>query len=327
MLVPWFNFFRYNVISIFRYFDIARKSTQFCTELLGEVLDEFLHDGIDGAVVESLGLVLQDEVDGIGLLAGRQVLALIDIEEAHFAQELALGLVGDGLDLRELHALVDQQGEVAADGGELGQFGEADGLLADELHDLSPGDVGEVHFRGDVESSLQTLGDDAELCDDLAAAILDEDALGEEVVLAVLEDDGSEGYTQPLEDIHDLSLEDIEGLVLVGMCPRSADALAGDPEAKVVVLGVGIEHVLDDFGIAAAADAGDDVGTLLLSVEIVAVAELEELEVGATAVDVAADGLEATEDQGLAQHAEILREGIQQAHAVGGGVALEVVVI
>ena len=111
------------------------------------------------------------------------------------------------------------------------------------------------------------------------------------------------------------------------MCPRAADALARDPQAEVVVLAVGIEDMLDDFGVAAGADTGDDVGALLLGVEVVAVAELEELHVATTAVHVAADALQAAEEQRLAQHGKVLRERIQQAHTVLGLVALLVVVV
>jgi hypothetical protein len=68
-----------------------------------------LHNGIDGSVIEGLGLILQDEIDGVGFLASGEVLTFVDIEEAYFLQQLALGLVGNSLNLGKPHTLVHQQ--------------------------------------------------------------------------------------------------------------------------------------------------------------------------------------------------------------------------
>ena len=65
---------------------------QLSAELLGEVLDEFLHDGVDLLVTHGLGLVLQDEVDGVRLLALRQVLAFVDVEETVTYTYLFVGM-------------------------------------------------------------------------------------------------------------------------------------------------------------------------------------------------------------------------------------------
>lgn len=57
---------------------LSHKSplSQLCSELLLEVCDELGHHCVDLLVVEGLGLVLQNEVDGVALLALGQVLAL-----------------------------------------------------------------------------------------------------------------------------------------------------------------------------------------------------------------------------------------------------------
>ena len=74
---------------------------------------------------------------------------------------------------------------------------------------------------------------------------------------------------------------------LVGMCPTAAHALACAPQAQMIVLAIGVEHVLDDFGVAAAAYARDDFGAALLGLELVAVAKLEEAQVGVLVAHVA----------------------------------------
>ena len=92
----------------------CRALAKFGTKLLGELLHELLHDGGNLLVVERLAVVLQDEVDRIGLLAQRQVLALIYVKEVDRTQQLLLGLVGNLLYLAEFHALVNEQRQVAA---------------------------------------------------------------------------------------------------------------------------------------------------------------------------------------------------------------------
>ena len=66
--------------------------SQFGAELFFEVLDEFVHHGLDGFVVEGLLLVLEDEVDCIALLSLGEILSFIDVEELDALQELALCL-------------------------------------------------------------------------------------------------------------------------------------------------------------------------------------------------------------------------------------------
>ena len=94
--------------------ELTPKLSQFSIQLTCEVGNKFLHDGIDLLVVESLLLVLQNEVHCVALLALWQVLALIHVEENHALEELLLCLTGDHLYLLKLHTLVDQECQVAA---------------------------------------------------------------------------------------------------------------------------------------------------------------------------------------------------------------------
>ena len=157
--------------------------------------------GMKSSDVRSVYLLYQYKHGGGGWILSPQQFINFLVGQVLTDSDMKKRIGGSADDLRLAQKLIN--GSVR---GTKYTYPELADLLGDYSEDMSEGD-------------LQTLGDNAKLCDDLAAAVLDEDALGEEVVLAVLEDDGSEGYAQPLEDIHDLSLEDIEGLVLVGMCP------------------------------------------------------------------------------------------------------------
>ncbi len=84
------------------------KLAQLGTEFLFEIGNQLIHDGLDLLVTHRLLRVLQDEVDGIRLLAGRQVLTLIDIEKLYFLQQFLLRLTGYLLNLRKLHVLVNE---------------------------------------------------------------------------------------------------------------------------------------------------------------------------------------------------------------------------
>lgn len=100
--------------------NLRRGLSQLGLELFGEVLGQLVHDSLDGLVCEGLALVLKDEVDRIGLLAGGQVLALVHVKEGYGLEELLLCLVGYLLNLGKLNSLVQQKREVAAYGGILG---------------------------------------------------------------------------------------------------------------------------------------------------------------------------------------------------------------
>ena len=87
--------------------------SEFSSELLSQVVNESLHNCINGFVIESLCLILQDEVDSIALLALGQVLAFIDVEEFDCFEQFLLGLIADAFHLCERHSRVEQQGKVA----------------------------------------------------------------------------------------------------------------------------------------------------------------------------------------------------------------------
>ena len=63
-------------------------------------------------VLVSKGLlgVLQGEVDGVALLAGGEVLTLINIEELYLLQQVALSLISYSFHLEEGNLLVNEQG-------------------------------------------------------------------------------------------------------------------------------------------------------------------------------------------------------------------------
>ena len=113
----------------------------------GQLSDEFLHDGIDLLVTHRLLLILKDEVHGVRLLAGRQFVAFVDVEEFY----------------SELHTGINQQGEVAADGWELGDLGVEHLVLLDYLHQGRPVQFCVIDGIVEAELLLQFLRDDTHL--------------------------------------------------------------------------------------------------------------------------------------------------------------------
>ena len=92
----------------------CQGSAQLSSQLCSQLLHEFLHDACYLFVVECLAVILQDEVDGVGFLALRQILAFVHIEEIHGTEQLLLCLISNLFYLGKLHILVHQQGEVSA---------------------------------------------------------------------------------------------------------------------------------------------------------------------------------------------------------------------
>ena len=177
------------------------NSTKLSAKFGGQLSDEFLHDGVNLFVTHRLLGILEDEVDGIRLLAGRELVALIDVEEFDLLQELLLRLTGDVLYLLELYALVDEQGEVAADGGELRYVGELHFLLADNLHEGCPVELGIIDGGVDVELTLQLLGDDTQFDEFLSSTVLDGESCREDGIVGLLADNHAGLYTNAGEDI------------------------------------------------------------------------------------------------------------------------------
>ena len=100
------------------------------------------------------------------------------------------------------------------------------------------------------------------------------------------------------------------------MRPVARYSLASYPQSHVHLLGVCIQNVLYHLGVTAAGHTGDNVGTLACLIIVVAVAKLEHALVGHAVSAVACYALKATEQQALAQYAQVLGKGIEQAHTV-----------
>ena len=129
---------------------------------------------------------MQEEVDGVTLLAGFEVLAFVNVEEGHLFEELLVGGKGNLLDAGELYALVHQESEVAAHGGELADFGEVDAVLLGFLHQERPVDVGEIDFRADVEGGCEGFLYQTKLEHNRSVVVNQCQRLGKDVVRACL---------------------------------------------------------------------------------------------------------------------------------------------
>ena len=81
-------------------------------------------------------------------------------------------------------------------------------------------------------------------------------------------------------------------------------------------LAVGVERVLDDLWVPAAAHSRYDVGAFALCMEMIAVAELEEAQVAVLVADVARYGLKSPEQQCLPKRVEVLAEWIDELDEV-----------
>ena len=86
--------------------------SQFAVELLLEVGYKLLHDSVNLLVAHSLLRVLQHEVYSVRLLALRQFVALVNVEQLYLLQQFLLCLLSNLLHLGKLNVLVDQQSEV-----------------------------------------------------------------------------------------------------------------------------------------------------------------------------------------------------------------------
>ena len=78
---------------------------------------DFLHDSICLFVVHRALVVLQGEVDGVALLAFGEVFPFVDVEEGDGLEVFLLRTERNLFDARELERSVDEEGEVARDGG------------------------------------------------------------------------------------------------------------------------------------------------------------------------------------------------------------------
>lgn len=99
--------------------------------LFFELDEEVIHHPVDYLVGESTLPVLQNEAERIRLLSGRQLVALVHVEQRHAAEQLPFGRESDGPKPGEGNLPVQQQGEVAPDLRESGKLRHGDRMFAD----------------------------------------------------------------------------------------------------------------------------------------------------------------------------------------------------
>ena len=124
-------------------------------------------------------------------------------------------------------------------------------LVADGLHEGVPLEVGKVDGSFDAKLLQDALAYDTHLGQSLTATVLYKDALVIDVVGALCEDEHAHGQANAAEDVHDVGLQLGKGHLLVGVRPASAHALTGNPQSHVRLFAISVQHVLDDFGVAA----------------------------------------------------------------------------
>ena len=127
------------------------KLAKFSTELLLQASYELLHDSIDLLVVHGFLRILKDEVDSIRLLSLWQLIAFVNVEEFHLLQQFLLCLTCYLLNLCELYAVVNQQGEVSTDGRMLRNLCESDLVLLRCFHQLCPVQLSKIYWLLQIE--------------------------------------------------------------------------------------------------------------------------------------------------------------------------------
>ena len=160
------------------------------------------------------------------------------------------------------------------------------------------------------------MGYDAKFCKCLAATILDSKALVINVALTFCKNQCSKRNTHTRHDIENVCLQFCKAGILVRMCPTTAYALTRNPQAQMVILVVGIQHMLDYLRISAAAHVRNDIRILALFMEVVAVTVFKEVEVLVAMVGIPLDAFQTAKQQCLTQHVEILAQRIQQTDEV-----------
>ena len=169
-------------------------------------------------------------------------------------------------------------------------------------------DVGIVYGVGDVGSPLQLVGEYSQLGYGLAAACHHLQAGGEDIVVALFDHHHVLGEAHTGKYILHIGIEFTERTVLIGMGPRATHALAGNPQSEVSLFDVCL--------------AGVFIAPAVLMV-VVAVAHLEEAQVGVLAVGIAHDALQATEEQRLAHHAEVGAQRVDHLDGLFPGISVE----
>lgn len=98
-----------------------------------------------------MGVVLEEEADGVGFLAGFDLVALVHVEQVEGTQQFLFGLEGQGFQLGVTDRAVQHHGQVTPHGRELGELGALHRLLLRSLQQEVPVDIGIRHLGLDVE--------------------------------------------------------------------------------------------------------------------------------------------------------------------------------
>ena len=142
--------------------------SQFCIQLALHCVNHVVHDLVNAGIVKGLALILQQEAYSVALLAGLKVLALIYVKQGNLLKDLVLSLVSQFLDIAELDALVNQQGQVTANGRILGQICKAGLDLAGSLEKFIPVDIGIIDRLLNIGSLKQCAAYKTKFCNSLA---------------------------------------------------------------------------------------------------------------------------------------------------------------
>ena len=168
---------------------------------------------------------------------------------------------------------------------------------------------------------------DTHLTEGLSCTCLYEETLIEDVACARSEYEHAKGYSCSEEDVDDMSLQLGKGGLFIGVCPAATHPLARAPESQMIILAISVQHMLDDFRVTAAAHSRNDIGAFLLGLELVAVTELEEAQIGILVTDVSRDAFQSAKEEGLPERVEVLTERIEEFHQILAWVGLQSVIV
>ena len=112
-----------------------------CSEFVHESGQQFVHNPFHIGVRKGLLQILQDKAKGILLLAGRDLVAPVDIEQSHALEKLLGRLERAPVKVGIADILIKQEGKVPADLRELGQFLESDYVPLHEFEQGVPVDL------------------------------------------------------------------------------------------------------------------------------------------------------------------------------------------
>ena len=128
---------------------------------------------------------MQDEVHGITLLALRQILAFVHVEQLNFLEQFLLRLRGHGHNILKQHFLIEQQSEVATNGRELAYLLKFYVFLACQLNKGSPIQVGKEHFVRQTKVLANAIGHISQFGNNLSAPVHHFKGVSKDVVIAL----------------------------------------------------------------------------------------------------------------------------------------------